>query len=437
MKDRNRKNILAAGGLWAAAALAAAGCASYAPIEWQSRAVPEAQGLVAVADGKPQQQRYKQDPFQGVKPDWSQYRTYAYTDAKPEIPVTKAAMPKDLQGDAKEGRKIFMNRNLGPCTGCHLIRGEDVWPAGNIGSDLQQYGDAGHKDEEIYQRIFDARVLNPDSIMPPWGASGGLTPQQIMHLVAFLKSQKGPLPPEKDANRDPNTRAKPPGFGDNLDPTNNPAVLLAEEAEADWKKKGSKGKACADCHEASPSKSMKGVGARYPRFVAEHGRVMALEEFLMMHSPATTGIDMPSEGDLNLKMTVLVKMQSNGMPLALDLTGPEAKAALERGEKTFFKRVGQRNHACADCHLDEPGKGGNKFLGGRLLATRESGMMNHFPTWRTNFSRIWDARKRFQWCLLPLGMNYLPSDSVEYAELELYVASFGQGKPLSVPGIRH
>jgi hypothetical protein len=64
-------------------------------------------------------------------------------------------------------------------------------------------------------------------------------------------------------------------------------------------------------------------------------------------------------------------------------------------------------------------------------------MLNHFPTWRTNFSRPWDPRKRFQWCMLPLGMNYLPADSIEYAELELYLASFGQGKPLSVPGIRH
>jgi sulfur-oxidizing protein SoxA len=437
MQDRNRKSILVGGGSLAIVALVMVGCVTAGPIEWQSRAVPEAQGIVKLVDDKPRQQRYKEGPFSGVKPDWSQYRTYVYNDAKPEIPVTKAVFPKDLKGDPAEGRKIFMNRGLGPCTGCHLIRGEDVWPAGNVGSDLQHYGDANHKDEDVYQRIFDARVLNPESIMPPWGASGALSPQQIVHLVAFLKTQKGDLPKEKDPNRDPSTRAKPPGFGDNLDPTNNPAVLLAEEAEADWAKKGPTGKACADCHEGGVQKAMKGVATRYPRHVAEYGRVMSVEEYLMMHAPATTGAAMPSESNQNLKMTVLVKMQSNGMPLDLDMSSPEAKAALERGKATFYKRVGQRNHACADCHIDEPGKGGNKFLGGRLLASVDQGMLNHFPTWRTNFSKIWDARKRFQWCLLPLGMNYLPSDSVEYAELELYVSSFGNGKPLSVPGIRH
>jgi hypothetical protein len=39
--------------------------------------------------------------------------------------------------------------------------------------------------------------------------------------------------------------------------------------------------------------------------------------------------------------------------------------------------------------------------------------------------------------MLPLGMNILPADSVEYAELELYLTSFSQGKPMNVPGIRH
>jgi hypothetical protein len=34
-------------------------------------------------------------------------------------------------------------------------------------------------------------------------------------------------------------------------------------------------------------------------------------------------------------------------------------------------------------------------------------------------------------------MNMLPSDSIEYADLELYLTTFDIGKPISVPGIRH
>lgn len=426
-------------GVAAVLALGLAACADmlYPPIKWESKALPEAQGKVAVKDGKPEQARYKEGPFAGVKPDFSAYRTYAYDDARSEPAVQKATMPKDLKGDAKEGRKIYMDRGLGPCTGCHLIRGDDVWPAGNIGPDHQKIGDAGYTDQELYQMVYDIRAVHPESVMPPWGTVGVLNPQQIVHIVAFLNTQKGDMPKEKDTVRDPNTRPRPAGFGDNLDPTNNPGVLEAESAEKDWAKKGPKGKACADCHTGGAEKSMKGVATHYPRFVKESGRIMSVEEFLQMHGPATTGADLPSESKANLNMTMLVKMPSNGMNVNLDLNAPEVRAALTRGEATFNKRVGQRNHACADCHVVAAGKGGDKFLGGRLLGTRESGLMNHFPLWRTNFSKVWDARKRFQWCMLPLGMNYLPSDSVEYSELELYLTSFGQGKPLNVPGIRH
>jgi sulfur-oxidizing protein SoxA len=66
-----------------------------------------------------------------------------------------------------------------------------------------------------------------------------------------------------------------------------------------------------------------------------------------------------------------------------------------------------------------------------------TGLTRHFPTWRTDRAEIWDMRKRFQWCMTPLGMNMLAADSIEYAELELYLTSFDNGKPLSVPGIRH
>jgi hypothetical protein len=38
--------------------------------------------------------------------------------------------------------------------------------------------------------------------------------------------------------------------------------------------------------------------------------------------------------------------------------------------------------------------------------------------------------------MLPLGTNYLAADAPEYADLELYLTAFDNGKPMSVPGIR-
>jgi sulfur-oxidizing protein SoxA len=162
---------------------------------------------------------------------------------------------------------------------------------------------------------------------------------------------------------------------------------------------------------------------------------MSIEDFLTVHSPETTGAPMLAQSADNLDMTMLVKMASNGMPVAVDLASPEHRAAFERGMANFNKRVGQRNHACADCHAS--GKGAERFLGGRFLGNAQAGLTRHFPTWRTSQADVWDMRKRMQWCMTPLGMNMLPADAVEYAELELYLTSFDKGKPMSVPGIRH
>ncbi|MBI3625615.1 MAG: sulfur oxidation c-type cytochrome SoxA [Candidatus Rokubacteria bacterium] len=403
------------------------------PTPWVSHAIPEAKGEVKILpDGKKVHVRYKG----WTTEDFSQFRTYAYDDMRPAPPVSKAPMPP-VTGDPKAGRKLFLARAKGPCTGCHLIPGDDVWPAGNVGPDLSTYGDRKLPDEYVFTQVYDSRKFFPNTTMPPWGTAGILTPEEIVHIVAFLQTLKGPVAPEKDPNRNPDTRAKPVGFGDNLDPTNNPAVVLAEGAMSLWSKKGPTGKACADCHGGGPEKSMKGVATRYPRYVTAFQRVMSIEDFLTVHAPATTGLGMLAQSDDNLHMTVLIKMQSNGMPVSVDVSSPEARAAFERGRASYFKKVGQRSHACADCHTKGAGQGAEKFLGGRLLGDAETGFTKHFPLWRTSQAAVWDMRRRMQWCMTPLGMNMLPADAVEYAELELFLTAFDNGQPMSVPGIRH
>src|SRR5262249_33230771 len=162
-----------------------------------------------------------------------------------------------------------------------------------------------------------------------------------------------PLRPEKDAERNPFTRRHPVGFGDNLDPTNNPAILLAEDAEKLWTSPGPNGRACAGCHDGGPERAMRGVATRYPKFVASVGRVMSLEDVLTVHGAERNGRLLPAQSPENIALTILIKMQSNGMPMQIDLTSPEARAALARGKASFYRRVGGRNHSCADCHTPE------------------------------------------------------------------------------------
>jgi L-cysteine S-thiosulfotransferase len=425
---------------WAAFVMLSAGCAGTSPDvpdynavpKWTSRALPEARGEFRTQpDGKRVAVRY---PGWTTR-DFDRYPTYAYGDERIEPSVQRVTMPAGVTGDAQKGRALFLSRSKGPCIGCHLVPGDDVWPAGSAGPDQSTLADRKLPDQYLYQVIWDARAYFPNTIMPPWGATGVLSSEEIVHVVAYLQTLKGPVAPEKDRERNPFTRSKPVGFGDNLDPTNNPAVVLAEDGEALWAARGPSGKACADCHETGAARAMRGVATQYPKFVKPYGRVMSLEDFLEVHGPETTGRAMASQSADNLDMTMFVKRASNGLPVSVDVVSPEARAALARGKATFYRKVGERDHACADCHTSEAAAG--KFLGGRLLADVRAGLTRHFPTWRTDRAEVWDMRKRFQWCMTPLGMNMLAADSIEYAELELYLTSFDNGKPLNVPGIRH
>jgi sulfur-oxidizing protein SoxA len=399
---------------------------------WESRAIPEARGDIRVLpDGRREAVRYRG----WTTRDFGAFRGYAPDDARPEPPVQRGLMPAGVAGDPARGRALFLARAKGPCTGCHLVPGADVWPAGNVGPDLSTIGDRGLPDAYLYALVHDARVVFPQTVMPPWGTTGALSPEEIVHVVTYLQTLRGPRPAEADPERDPATRARPAGFGDNLDPTNNPAVLLAEGAQDLWKSPGPTGASCAGCHGADPMVALRGVAVRYPRPVAAHGRVMSIEDLLAVHGPQTTGRSLAAQSADNLNLAMLVKMASNGLPVAVDVASPAARAAWERGEASFHRRVGARNHACADCHTAD--RGANRFLGGRLLADVTTGLTRHFPTWRTSQAAVWDMRRRMQWCMTPLGTNMLAADAPEYAELELYLTSFDTGKPLSVPGIRH
>ncbi len=449
--SRGKRAGLAALGVVFVAACATVGT-TVTSKDWQTRASLPSQGIVKDVGGKRIQERY---PFGGFgTANFEQWPTFATGSAAYPPPKT-AQMPTGIKGDPKKGHALIKLGAKGPCTGCHLIPDATVWPAGNIGPDLRTIGHRGLPDSVLYQIIYDPRVIyGPDSPMAPFGASGMWTPEEIVHVVAYLQTLKGNPPgqPEKvsnDPHWDPATRpVVRPAYGDPLDVTANPGLGIADNvAVPAWSKPGAKGQSCAGCHGkiAAPDAqrtlgviaSMAGVGARYPKWVARHSRMMSVEDFLAVHAPETTGQEMPSQGEQNLAMSILVRMQSNGMPYALDLRDGNVQAAVKRGEELFNRRVGQRGQSCANCHTERGG--GNKFMGGRFLAdVNKDPMVNH-PYWRTAWQQLIDIRMRMQWCMTPLLANMLPGDAPEYADLETFLISkqTQRGDKVLVPRISH
>ena len=102
----------------------------------------------------------------------------------PSISVAEDASAID------EGKKISFNRKKGNCLACHEIKGGKL--AGNIGPALSVPGvtmkDRFPDKSKLRAQIYDARTINPDTIMIPFGAHEVLTDSEIDKVVEFIYS---------------------------------------------------------------------------------------------------------------------------------------------------------------------------------------------------------------------------------------------------------
>ncbi|HTP94779.1 MAG TPA: sulfur oxidation c-type cytochrome SoxA [Burkholderiales bacterium] len=376
--------------------------------------------------------RYKVDPA-GIsswpQADWGRFSDLAHPHLTPPGAET-LHHSGPIEGDAGRGKRLAFDRSRGgSCVSCHVLGKDTPAQPGNVGPDLSAIG-AHRSDQQLFDIVYDARVVNRDTIMPPWGAHGIFNAAEIKDIVAFLKTLQTPYR-FTDRSEDPATRPPPVDKRDNLDATENPAMFVLDAGKRAYQRAGPTGKSCADCHGAAEQR-FKSWAATLPRFEPRLGKVLGVEEFVTRHARATTGENLLMETEDNVGLSIYLRNLANGRPMRPDVSSPGAKQALQRGNALLRAKLGQLDMACVDCHVTHSGK----WARGQLLV-RFKGTVAHFPTWRTSRADVWDIRKRFQWCNVSVRANELPPDAPEYGDIELALALINQGEKLNSPGIRH
>ena len=376
-------------------------------------------------------QRYRVDSQGSSWPqtDWSGYSNLRHPDRTPPVggPL-QYVIP--VEGDPVRGQQLAFDRSRGgSCVVCHVMGRATPDQPGNVGPDLSQVG-AGRTDDWLFNYVYDARLFNKASIMPPWGAHRVYNVAEIRDIVAFLKTLRTPHE-IADPKENPNKRPFPVENRDNLDATENPGMFGIDTGKAAFRKPGPTGKACTTCH-AAPEKAFSSWAARMPRYEPRLKKVMGVEEFITRHARATTGAELPAQTDANLGMSVYLRHLANGQPIAPDVTSPPARQAIARGERLMAAKLGQLHMSCNDCHRTHV----NKWVRGQLLV-QAKGTTAHFPTWRTSRGDTWDIRKRFQWCNVSVRANELEPEAAEYGDIELALAAINRGEKINAPGIRH
>jgi len=118
-----------------------------------------------------------------------------YPSDEMPVPLTGA------KGDPARGRALVANRQVGLCLLCHSGPFPEERFQGNLAPDLSSA--AKLTEGQIRQRIVDPAKANPDSIMPAYFQSEGLTrvapafrgktilsAEQIEDIVAYLLTLK-------------------------------------------------------------------------------------------------------------------------------------------------------------------------------------------------------------------------------------------------------
>lgn len=363
--------------------------------------------------------------------DYSKYNTLGHLATAP-APKEPRKLAGPITGDAAKGAKLVADRGRGgSCLACHVMgpAGNADQP-GNVAPDLSEIGNAGREDEWLFNYVYDARVYNAETVMPPWGSHGFFTDAEINDIVAFLKTLKQPAVFKVEVDN-PAKRPTPVEKRENLDPIENPGMWAIDKAQELWKQRQSSGFSCNTCHN-DPKTQFKTWAASMPKWEPKLNKVLGVEEFITRHARATTGANWLMETVENRDLSIYLHNLANGQPIKVDTTSAEAKAAIARGVELSKRKVGQLNMACTDCH----GIAANHWIRGQWMG-EPKGQYDHFPTWRTSLQTVWDIRQRFQWCSVNIRADELPPDAKEYGDLELYLAAQNEGLKLSVPGIRH
>ena len=132
-------------------------------------------------------------------PAWADTQTAAVGDP---LKLAVAGPLTSAPGNADDGRAIVVNRQLGLCLLCHSGPLPEERFQGSLAPSLAGAGTRWSA-EQLRLRIMDARQLNPQSIMPAYYSTEGLSrvspnlqgrtilnAQQIEDIVAFLVTLK-------------------------------------------------------------------------------------------------------------------------------------------------------------------------------------------------------------------------------------------------------
>ena len=246
----------------------------------------------------------------------------------------------------------------------------------------------------------------------------GATPDAVRSDIASRVREKLPDVPAADlslgaAAMDPELRAR---VQDNA----GAAAPVIAGGKALWTRKFKDGRSLGSCF---PNGGRR-VAQAYPQFDARLKRVITLEmavnQCLKAHNEALLE---PTDADTMGAVIAYVRSLADGQKAAVRMPAG-AEQRFEQGRRLYFTRLGQRNFACASCHLQGAGK---RY--GEVPLSPPVGQATHWPVIRDGKAVTLQVRMRE--CLELMGAAAFPAGSEELNDLEYFLSYLSNGQPLA------
>jgi L-cysteine S-thiosulfotransferase len=142
----------------------------------------------------------------------------------------------------------------------------------------------------------------------------------------------------------------------------NPAELWEARGEDLWKqKRGPKDASLERCDLGQGPGVVKGAYARLPKYFADAGKVMDVEQRLIYCMATLQGIpeaeatknhfgNGPARRSVMEALVAWIASESRGATIDVSIAHPKEREAYELGREMFFYRAGPYDFACATCH---------------------------------------------------------------------------------------
>ena len=240
----------------------------------------------------------------------------------------------------------------------------------------------------------------------------------------------------------------PLGVGRKMLAEDNPGELWIDRGKALFlKKRGPKNASLEQCDFGMGPGRLEGAAARLPRYFADTDKVQDLDTRLITCMVILQGFDRAqlvktaispagSDGSDIEALALYVASRSNGMKVNVSLDHPKEREAYKAGEYLFFRRAGQTDFGCVQCH----GEAGKRIrLQDLLHLTDKKDAQEVAATWpayRGGHYVIRTMQWRMSDCFWQMRLPELAYGSDVSIALITYLNYSGNGAVMHVPGFK-